>query len=235
MSERRKLRFGVLASDGRRSRVWTVSAAASGSNVYLIPRGAPNDLHFSVHADDYWHIQVTDEDGKHPSRLGVVPEPILSGKVTRAFLVAIAPDALTQFDEPADPRVKWCRPAPSPGTWTHFDLFFEAPGAAGSWNMTGATVIGSVERGDGGSVFVTWREAPLDTASLEVPAEMFERRGDEMAAGEMAAMLVLPNDDGSWRVVEGPIEDGGPLRFSLACNRPWWPDAERRASDEPAA
>ncbi len=229
VSEKRKLRFGIQGPDGRRSRVWTLSAKATGSDVFLIPCDAPCNLHISLHNERYWHIQMEDEEGKHPSPLGVVPEPILAGKVTRAFLVAISPGGLTGFPEPPDPRVKWCPPATSPGNWAHFDLFFEAPGVAGSWRMTGAKFIGSVPRGDGGSVFVTWREGPLDTANLEAPAEMFESQRNEANAGKTAAMLVLPNDHGSWRVVEGPVERTGPYGFSVVCDRPWWPESETAA------
>lgn len=117
VSEKRKLRFGIQGPDGRRSRVWTLSAKATGSDVFLIPCDAPCNLHISLHNERYWHIQMEDEEGKHPSRLGVVPEPILAGKVTRAFLVAISPGGLTGFPEPPDPRVKWCPPATSPGNW----------------------------------------------------------------------------------------------------------------------
>ena len=228
VSEKRKLRFGVQGPDGRRSRVWTLSAKATGSDVFLVPRDAPCNLHISLHNERYWHIQMEDEEGKHPSPLGVVPKPILAGKVTRAFLVAISPRGLTGFPEPPDPRVKWSPPATSPGNWTHFDVFLEAPGVAGSWRMTGAQIIGSIPRGDGGSVFVTWREAPLDTAKAEAPAEAFESQRNDVS-GKTAAMLVLANDDGSWRVVEGPVERTGPYGFSVVCDRPWWPEREPAA------
>ncbi len=226
MSEKRKLRFGVQGLDGRQSRVWTVSTKATGSDVFLIPRDASCNLHISLHNEVYWHIQKEDEEGKHPSPLGVVPDPILDGRVTRAFLVAISPGGLTAFPQPPDPRVRWRPPATSPDNWTHFDLFFEAPGGAGSSNVSGAQIIGSLPRGDGGSVFVTWREAPLDTATLDAPAEMFQSQRNDVDAGTAAAMLVLPNDDGSWRVVEGPVERTGPHTFSVACDRPWWPESE---------
>lgn len=32
-------------------------------------------------------------------------------------------------------------------------------------------------------------------------------------------MLVLPNEDASWRVVEGPVEQTGSLGFSVVCDR----------------
>lgn len=217
------MRFGVQGSDGRCSRVWTLSAKATGSDVFLVPRYAPCNLHISLHNDKYWHIQMEDEEGKHPSPLSVMPEPILAGKVTRAVLVAISPGGLTGSPGPPDPRVKWCPPARHPGNWTHFDVFLEAPGVAGSWRMTGAQIIGGVPRGDGGSVFVTWREAPLDTAGVEAPAEMFESQRNDRS-GTMAAMLVLANSDGSWRVVEGPVERTAPYRYSVLCDRPWLPE-----------
>jgi hypothetical protein len=196
--------------------------------VYLIPSGVPGNLHISVHNETYWHIQMQDEGRKLPSRLGVVPKPILGGKVTRAFLVAISPHGLTAFPDRPNPRVKWCPLASSPGNWTHFDVFFEAPGMAGSYSMTGAQTIGRVPRGDGGAVFVTWREAPLDTTRLEAPAGMFEGQWNNVNAGS-AAMLVLPNDDESWRVVEGPVEPTGPYGLSVGCDRPWWPERDSAA------
>jgi hypothetical protein len=221
MSEKRKLRFGVEAPDGRRSRVWTVSAKATGSDVYLIPRRAPCDLHFSLHNDDYWHIQVTREEGKDPSPLGVVPQPILGGKLTRAFLVAIAQGGLAASAEQPDSRVHWWPAPTAPGHWTHFDVLFEAPGAAGAWGMRGGTVLGRIPRGDGGAVFVTAHDAPLDTARLEVASEMFGRSDGGMAAGQFAAMLIVQHEDASWRVVEGPIESAGPNGFEVACDQPW--------------
>lgn len=90
---------------------------------------------------------------------------------------------------------------------------------AGSYSTTGAQTIGRVPRGDGGAVFVTWREAPLDTTRLEAPAEMFEGQWNHVNAGS-AAMLVLPNDDESWRVVEGPVEPTGPVRVKRGVRPP---------------
>lgn len=224
MSEKRKLRFGVEASDGRRSRVWTVASTASGSDVYIIPRGAPCDLHFSLHNDDYWHIQVTREGGRDPSPLGVVPKPFLGGKLTRAFLIAVAPGGLATSVPPSDRKVKWWVAPTTPQYWTHFDVFFEAPGAADEWGMTGGTVLGRIPRGDGGAVFVTAHDAPLDTAPLEAPAEMYAKHWEDLAAGHLAAMLVLQHEDGSWRVVEGPLDAAGRDGFQVACDQPWTPN-----------
>lgn len=229
MSEKRKLRFGVQSADGRRSRVWTVNAKATGSDVFLIPRNAGCNLHISLHNEAYWHIQKEDQGGKHAYPLGVVPEPILGGKLTRALLVAVSPGGLAAVPEPPDPRVRWCPPATSPGNWTLFDLFFEAPAVADSWDIPGAQIVGRIPRGDGGSVFVTWREGRLDTATLEAPPEMFEKKWNDVIAGDAQAMLVLPNHDGSWQVVEGPVEPIGPQEWGVVCDRPWRPEGESAA------
>ena len=81
------------------------------------------------------------------------------------------------------------------------------------------------QRGDGGSVFVTWREAPLDTANVEAPAEMFESQRNDVS-GKTAAMLVLANDDGSceWSKVG---EADRPVRVQRGvATAPWWLERE---------
>lgn len=237
MSSKRKLRFGVLAADGRRSRVWAVSASASRGDVYLAPGTLPSAFHFSLHNDDYWHMKIihsthrdanSEGDGRlmapeEAIPLEVIPKPFKDG-ITRAFLIAFSTGGLSPSNQPPDGRVLWKPPANSPAIWTHFNVFLVAPGVDFSRQMPGASIVGSILRGDGGSVFVTYHEQALDTTNLLVPFEMIEQHGEDMSAGRMAAMLMLLNEDESWRVVEGPIEATGTEGFDVACNRPWWPE-----------
>lgn len=107
MSETRKLRFGVLAGDGRRSRVWSVSTVAGRGDVYLNPRNAPANFHFSLHSDDYWHMKMVraSEDPRMkpeeeiPFERDTIPKPRPDG-LTRAFVVAVLPGGLSPSDEP---------------------------------------------------------------------------------------------------------------------------------------
>lgn len=241
MSETRKLRFGVLSSDGSRSRVWSVSTVAGRGDVYLTPRDAPANFHFSLHSDAYWHMKMVRANGdprvkpeeEIPFEADTIPKPRPDG-LTRAFVVAMLPGGLSPSDQPADTRVIWRAPALSPGMSSVFSLFFEQPGSTRSNPFPEATMLRRIPRGDGGSVFVTHHEEILDTVHLAVPEEMREARGADIASGRAAAMLVLLNDDGSWRIVEGPVEPHGADAFNIAPGKAWSPPVEPESGGHPA-
>lgn len=235
MSEKRKIRFGVRAEDGRRSRVWSVNTVAKGGDVYLKPHGAPANFHFSLHSDDYWHMKMVRAVSdprlapEEETPFDVIPRPGLDG-LTRAFVVAIAPDGLSHSDESAA-RVLWQPPASSPQHSSVFSLFLEPPGFA---SLLPEGVMKRIARGDGGFAVVTHHEEVLDTLPLVVPEDMRDARGEEIASGRASAMLVLLNDDDSWRIVEGGVEPRGADGFDIASDRPWFPERPPSEGNEPS-
>ena len=63
-----KLRFRVIAADGRCSDVWR--AWTNGNDVYLAPRMKGGDFKISLHESGKWRLGFTEEYGKQMERLG---------------------------------------------------------------------------------------------------------------------------------------------------------------------
>lgn len=150
----RELRFGVRWR-GRVSQRWTIKAMANRPDIYIASERTGQFLHISLHDPLYgMHVKVTTPEGETHVVKDDWPPPLADG-VQRVAQIAVPPEMAT-YPEPESENVMRVQALDDPEVWISFDVIVEEPGAAAreaEWKK-GSTLVGRIDRSDGGTVAV---------------------------------------------------------------------------------
>lgn len=211
-----KLRFQIVASDGRRSDVWRVWS--DGSDVYLAPRSKGEDFKISLHASGWWRIAFTRKYAEKMDRLGTwnsdrclekLRKPAQHGPGFTRAVCLYFPD--TELRVRAGARQETAEvvqvPGPSNNRTRIINLIFADP----EWRLTSAGAY------EGATALVSW---PLSNRE-NLWVIHFEQDG-------LCGLDQLAEQYRRSATEAKKLDDRNPLRFDEECGRIMIPGTNRQ-------